>query len=404
MRVLFANSFYAPEIGGGAELTLHRLASGLARRGHDVAAFTTGENSSVDVNDGVTVHRFPVDNDFRKLNPNLPNRLRRAIWQIKDLRSGLMATRLRAVARSFRPDIIQFHNLSGLTRSVWAVPGELGIPSVQVLHDLNLICPKSSMFKGGNSCESRCIECKVFRMGFATASNKIDAVVGVSQYILDKLLSEDYFKQSKHTVIYNAQPAPKASPTSGARPLRFGYIGALAPHKGVRWLIEQFDNSLGELVIAGSGPQDHVDELKALAAGKRITFLGYQPSTQFLPIIDVGIVPSIWNETLAGAAIECLANGRPAIASNRGGMPEIVRHGENGLLVDPDQPDTLGEAMARLAQDRLLQARLAASAQSSVARFTDVERFLDEYLDLYEDLMGQTSSQGRTKKASLRRA
>jgi glycosyltransferase involved in cell wall biosynthesis len=249
------------------------------------------------------------------------------------------------------------------------------------------------MFKGGNSCKSRCIECQTFRLGFARASHDIDAVVGVSRYILDKMVSENLFSQSQHRVIYNAQPAPKATPASAARPMRFGCIGALAPHKGVRWLIEQFDNSLGELLIAGSGQNDYVSELKALAAGKRITFVGYQPSSQFLPTIDVGIIPSIWNETLAGTAIECLANGRPAIASNRGGTPEIVRDGENGLLVDPDQPDSLGDAMARLSQDRLLQARLAAAAPASVGRFTDVERFLDEYLALYEHLLGQPASQ-----------
>ena len=386
MRILFANSFYAPEIGGGAELTLQRLASGLAQRGHEVAVFTTGETQGVDTVDGVTVHRFPIDNAFRKLNPNLPNRLRRAFWQVKDLGSNLMAERLTAVAQSFKPDIIQFHNLAGLTRSVWSVPRALGIPSIQVLHDLYLICPKSSMFRNGHACKSRCASCQVFRMGFAKPSNDVNAVVGVSRYILDKITGEALFSQSAQRVIYNAQVFPGPMPLTGAEHLRFGYIGSLVPHKGVRWLIEQFDDQLGELIIAGSGPRAHVKELKALAAGKRITFVGHQTPQDFFATIDVGIIPSVWNETLAGTAIECLAYGRPTIASRRGGMPEIVRDGENGLLVNPDEPATLGEAMHRIAKDRMLLARLAALAPASA----DVERFLDEYNELHLHVLGRS--------------
>lgn len=386
-RILFVNSFYAPEIGGGAEMTLHRLASGLHRRGYTIAAFTTGEAETIDEVDGVTVHRFPIDNSFRKLNGDLPNKAQRVQWQWRDRHSRLMAERLATLVRSYRPDIIQFHNLPGITRSVWEVPGAFGIPSVQVIHDLNLICPSSSMFKRGGACTRPCMSCVLFRRGFAAASSRLDSAVGVSRYVLDRVVREGYFPRADRRVIHNAQELPPPRPYAPGAALRFGYIGSLSPPKGLEWLIDQFDDAVGTLAIAGRGTPSYEAELRTRARGKRIEFVGKVDPVGFFTEIDVAIVPSIWNEALGNVAIEASALGRPVIASRRGGLPEIVRDGETGIMVDPDEPDSLGATMRQLAGDRALLMRMAAAAPAAVGKFTSVGRFLDDYCALYETLL-----------------
>lgn len=386
MRIIFANSFYVPEVGGGAELTLQRIANGMLARGHEVAAFTTGERESVDIVDGVKVYRFPIDNRFRKLDRNLPGKFERVRWQWRDRYSTLMAKRFDAVMRDFAPDIVQYHNLPGLTRSIWEPPLAHGIPTVQVLHDLNLICPNSLMFKDGASCTTRCRECVLFRHGFASASDDVSALVGVSRFVLDRVTGAGLFERSRQGVIYNAQRLPEPSRLVNDGIVRFGFIGALNKPKGIEWLIDQFDDTCGTLTIAGTGSAEYVAQLKERAAGKRISFVGHCPSAEFFPMIDVGIVPSIWHDTLPGVAIEGGAHGRPVIASRRGGLPEIVKDGVTGILVDPEQPDTLGAAIRRLSGDAELRDRMAREAPKAVKIFTSLDRCLDEYEQLYVSL------------------
>ena len=205
--------------------------------------------------------------------------------------------------------------------------------------------------------------------------------------MLDRVTSYGLFSGCEQQVIYNSTDQISPSALIGGAHLRFGFIGALAPYKGIEWLIDQFDNSMGELLVAGSGSAPYVDRLKALAAGKAITFLGYQPSAEFFPRIDVGLVPSLWNDTLPGAAIEAGAHGRPVIASRNGGIPEIIRDGVSGLLIDANEPNSLGDAMRTLAQDRAQVERMAAAAPAIVAKFLDFDRVIDEYESLHEKLI-----------------
>lgn len=378
--MLLVSSFYPPEMPGGAEKTMSSLASSLVRRGYTICVMTTGEAELVENVEGVEVHRFKIDNFFRKIGRELPGPALRAAWQVRDIYSFKMANRLAMLIETFRPDVVQFHNVSGITRSVWSVPKKFGVPAVQVLHDLNTICPNSSMFKNGRSCRERCLSCTAFRAGSKTGSKDITAVVGVSEYVLKRVTQEGLFNGALQRVIYNRQQLPDPLPLPLRQTgLRFGYIGSLAPHKGLGWLIDQFDDSLGALVIAGTGQRSYIDELRALAQGKSIDFVGYVDPIKFFEDVDIAVVPSIWEEALGNVAVEASSLGRPVIASKRGGLPEIVRHNVNGLLVDPDEPDTLGVAMRKLADDRALLVRLATAAPSAVSAFRDHDEFVSEY-------------------------
>jgi len=98
------------------------------------------------------------------------------------------------------------------------------------------------------------------------------------------------------------------------------------------------------------------------------------------------VVPSLWHEPLGMVSVESLMAGVPVIAAARGGIPETVCHGHNGLLYEPSTHGALTECMRRLAQERGLLSELAAHSVASVSHFTNTQRMVDEYLALYERL------------------
>ena len=106
----------------------------------------------------------------------------------------------------------------------------------------------------------------------------------------------------------------------------------------------------------------------ASAAAARIEFRGSLSRDEALRVVagaDAGLLSSAW-ENLPHSAVEALSVGVPMVATAVGGVPEVVRDGDNGLLVSPGRPDQLAAAMRRLLDESGLRERLAAAAKPSV--------------------------------------
>jgi len=81
-----------------------------------------------------------------------------------------------------------------------------------------------------------------------------------------------------------------------------------------------------------------------------------------------------------------MASGVPVIASNRGGTQEIISHGENGILFEPENPDALPKAILALSQDSELRKRISSNALTTVANYS-WENIARKYVSLYESLI-----------------
>ena len=171
-------------------------------------------------------------------------------------------------------------------------------------------------------------------------------------------------------------PAGDASDDSAAVRVRLGlseglvalYLGTLSERKGADVFAAGLDLAassgwsgvmIGDGALAESIAKNH-------PSVRRLSPTSQAEVADWMRAADVVVVPSR-REPLGLAAVEALACGTPVVASAVGGLKEVVRDGETGLLIAPADPDALGSALARLT-DAALRARMAAAAPASVAR------------------------------------
>ena len=154
------------------------------------------------------------------------------------------------------------------------------------------------------------------------------------------------------------------------------FAGRLGPQKALGTALEALvDVPDATLTVVGDGPERAGLERRARELGLegRVSFLGSMARGQVLRLFraaDASVLSSAW-ENFPHTVVEALAVGCPVIATAVGGVPEVVRDGENGLLVPPGDPGALGAAIARFLDDDELRARLADAAPHSVEGYSE---------------------------------
>lgn len=173
-----------------------------------------------------------------------------------------------------------------------------------------------------------------------------------------------------------------------------GNVAALAGHKDHANLLDAMPLVLREipglrLVIAGEGERrgDIEARIARLGLSSCVTLLGHRDDVpRLLQTLDAFVLSS-YAEGIGGAAIEALACGRPVVATDAGGVGEIVQNEQTGLLVPARNAQALANAIVRIFRDRALAARLAANGRALVAdRFT-VDTMIDKTVRVYEDVL-----------------
>ena len=387
-KILFINSLYAPYIGGGAEIMFQEQVEEFKHRGYEVVVLTTGKETGLkkDIINEIPIYRAEIENIYWHFGENKSsNKYIRLLWHAKDRYNSKMKKYVKEVIDVEKPDIAICHNITGFSISIWDEIKAANLPIIQVLHDLYLLCINSNMFKNGHVCERQCTICHYMRNKHKVKSQIVDAVIGVSNYTLNRLKDNGYFKNVSSYVIHNAREI-KASATqsvwNGKEPLQIGYIGTLSRVKGIEWLIKQFIklNINATLEIAGKGESQYENYLKELASkDKRITFCGYIKPEEFYQRIHVLTVPSLWDEALGLVAIEACANNVPVITTAKGGLKEIIKDGYNGVYCDADFPDSLSKAIKQIYDDHKLLNRLQESARKSVLAFLNTNQMMQDY-------------------------
>lgn len=185
----------------------------------------------------------------------------------------------------------------------------------------------------------------------------------------------------------------------GSNKLRFAYIGTLLPAKGIDILIKAFNRMKDEdveLKIYGKlsiykGFEYYIKYIKNLARNKNIKFMGGYDNknvSKILSEIDLIILPSIWYENSPLVIQEARLAGVPVVASRIGGIPELIRDGEDGLLFQPNDVDDLYVKLKTL----IKRPGLIEHLRSNINPPKDIETNTGEIEDIYEDLISRNKS------------
>lgn len=227
--------------------------------------------------------------------------------------------------------------------------------------------------------------------------------ITVSGALKQEIMIWEGVPEEKVRVVYNGIPVEKFQKGNspflklhlGLNPDRpvVGTVARLAPQKGVASfikaaaMVKQLVDGVQFLVV-GEGPlkAELQREAKKLGLGEIMVFAGFYPDiSQIYPLIDVFVVPSL-SEGLSITTIEAMASRRPIVASYTGGIPELIRHRQSGLLVSPGDHQALAHSILEFLKRPLWAKSLAAEAQQSAQSLFSLEKMVAETEALYRTI------------------
>jgi glycosyltransferase involved in cell wall biosynthesis len=394
-------TFYPPYHFGGDAVFVRRLVHALARRGHEVEVAHDvdahrllhggGEPAPLEEPPGVRV--LSLESRAGALSCLLTQQTGRA-W--------VHGRRLRRWLREGRFDVVQFHNLSlvgGPAALGWAPPGAVVL---YMAHEHWLVCPSHVLWRHDRElCTGRqCLRCQLhFRRPpqlwrytglLERKARHVDAFYAPSRFSAEKH-REFGFERPLEVIPYflpdpdsgAEAPRPVASPPSDAP--YFLFVGRLEKIKGLQDVIPRFGaGAPAELWVAGTGHYE--PELRRLAAGSgKVRFLGPR-SPEELRSLYAGalavVVPSVCYETFGIILLEAFREGVPVVARRLGPFTEIVQESGGGLLFDG--PEELDAALARLAEEPELRAKLGREGRRALAERWSESVVLERYFALIE--------------------
>ncbi len=309
-------------------------------------------------------------------------------------------------ARRLRLDVLHLH-------TVVDQPYPEGLCVVRTVHTHSPYCPSGSKYlaRKGHVCGRdhgwgqcllghflhHCGSVRPWNMvsGFRSVAREhsilsLGPVITVSDYQRDQMLRSGYPNDTVHT-IHNFAPAPvERVRLSATGPLRFVFAGRLVPTKGLVWLLRALAKTRVpvHLDVAGMGYQEGAirDLVQRLGMVNRVVFHGWlgEGDIRKLMIASRALVfPSRWPEPAGLVALEAMAHGRPIIASRVGGIPEMVSHEGNGLLVEPGDEAGLAAALDRLAQDHVFAQRLGDAGRELAGTRFSLQRHMERIEAIY---------------------
>lgn len=355
MRVLILHSRYLSGAVSGENQVVEQERRLLADAGHDVHVWSPSPLESR----GLTIVRTALD----------------SVW------SSEARGQIRSLVRRHRPDILHFHNIFPmLSPAALTAVGSEPAATVMTLHNFRLLCLPATFLRAGRPCESclgklpwKGVLHRCYR-GSAPASAAIATSLGLHRGLGSFRRVQLYFAVSRFVrdkYVAAGFPADRliVKPNFAQSEVRrvgpghyFLYLGRLSTEKGVQTLVELWRNVPARLLIVGDGPER---ASLAAAAPPSVEFLAPVSPPEVPRLIAEAralLIPSIWYEGSPRVILEAYAAGVPVIASRIGGLPEIVRDGESGLLANPGDRDSWTRMIERVLDDTA-SVRLGAGAR-----------------------------------------
>ena len=320
--------------------------------------------------------------------------------------------KIAALALRVKPDVAHAHNVyHHISPAIFSQLNSLGIPTVLTLHDLKIACPSYKMLahdgicercKGGaiwNVVRHRCVkeslpfsvvimlESALHRL-IGCYSNDVDRFVVPSRFYLEKFV-EWGWPRERFTYIPNFVDVDKIQ-ARGRLGKAFVFFGRLGPEKGLATFVRAVSLAGVKGWIVGTGPEE--EKLRRLVheTGADVEFLGYRTGEDLFNIIRESramVLPSEWYENAPMSVMESYALERPVIGADIGGIPELIRSGETGMLFTSGDAESLAERLryfSTMPDDDLLA--MGKAGRAWVERDFTALRYRERLLELYREM------------------
>lgn len=380
MKILFVNDYREPI--GGAEVYMSMVKERLEAEGHTVELFTTD---------------IGRDEYRRRLRTvSLVTMLRR-IFDPSTL------LRFRTVLRRFRPDVVHIHSYFELSPSFLLLCKS--IPTVMTIHDQRIVSAviNSQCHFGkthGYVCPG-CHECVGWKgtlyerlkwLIHAPLVKNIRLFLSPSQFVRDQVAP---FMSGANVIhLDNGLELPKAKALPEKR--RILFVGRLTKNKGVDVLIQAMPAVIeaipqSHLMIVGDGEdKEQLQALSRSVAGDSISFTGEVPAREIpsrLYQSDIVVVPSVYPDNQPTVCALAMAAGRVVVVSDIGGLPEMVRDGKDGFVIEPGNVKALSTTLIQILKNPSRMKSIALQAQLSAQRFA-LPNHISSLLTVYETTRG----------------
>jgi glycosyltransferase involved in cell wall biosynthesis len=389
VRILLLSQFYPP-ILGGEERHVRNLALALSRRGHDVTVATQWipGTSAIEFVENVVIHR--IKGLIQRFSGVFAEHERRHAPPFPDPE---LVAGLRRLVVQFKPDVVHAHNW--LARSFLPVKLWRDVPLVVTLHDYSLICPKKNLIHNaihtGEICSgpqlAKCCHCASDHYG------KVKGVVTtVGKFAFSRLerRTVDKFLAVSHSVVRHSRLAemginyevipnfipddvavlsPDVDPCVDQLPEHFIlFVGDQSPLKGVPVLLNAYAGltDAPPLMLIGR---------RGAVLPKTLPPNVYQldpwPHTAIMHAWHrclFGVAPSTWLDACPTVVMEAMACGKPVVATDLGGTPDIINE-SSGILVPPGNVGALRDALQKLMTNRDMITRMGRASLERVGGF-----------------------------------
>jgi glycosyltransferase involved in cell wall biosynthesis len=379
MKILLVCAAFPPRGKGGGPAGSYMIARALLAQGHTVRVVTVGDAAGVEEYQGVTVHVMRSPNIYWNYLQTHRSSWRKLVWHLLENFNPLAYLRLRPHLRELQPDVVMTVSIENTNVATWLLARHHKVPVVHVIQSYFLACWRGSLFKNGQDCVGQCTSCKLLSLGKKPMSQLVNGVFGETRFVLQEHLALGYFRDALKAVIPGPiVPIPGRQPRRRDGALVVGYMGVLAPHKGLDVLADAAAllaaSGQFRFLVGGTGESpDYVAQLQRRFGAADVTFLGWVRPDETYPLFDVLVVPSRWKEPFGRIVVEAMAYGIPVVCARSGGVAESVDDQVNGFtfasgdhlelahilrdLVEPDEPRRLemGRQALRHADDFALE-------------------------------------------------
>lgn len=405
MKIMQVNKYW--RVHGTSERYVFELSHMLADRGHEIIPFAMKDEDN-EPSRYSTLFVSPVD---------ITDPYRIPVWRWAGIASRILYSkearnRTAVLADLTHPDVAHLHNIyHHLSPSILTPLKNRGIGTVMTVHDYKLFCPALTHYNEQGVCEKcspyhygacvtgRCVKGSRAASALCAAEmlmhdlfnaylGRIDMFIAPSEFVASRLYARG-LDPERVAVIPHAVDTGRWTPGEDDGDGDYVlFLGRLTVEKGILNAIQAFAGLPHiPLRIAGSGGIEGQARTLARELGAdNISFLGFQQEAQVRGLLRgcrFLVLPSESYENAPMSVLEAFASGKPAVASRTGGIPEMVREGETGLLSAPGDVEELRQTIDRLWRDRQATREMGARARelavTDYAPATHIDKILSTY-------------------------